>query len=111
MTDIKTITLAGADYDIETPLTIGEIIDLKVAVSLPSTGDDDEDARRNHMRMVRAISAALKPKYPDMSVEKILSIRSTNEEYVTAGNAVLELSGLVPKAKDPTAGEAKAGAE
>src|SRR6185437_1458491 len=110
MTDIIKITLGGAHNNKKTPLTIGEIIDLKVAVSLPTTGDDDEDSRRNHMRMVRALAAALKSKYPEMTVERLLSVRTTNQEYIAAANAVLELSGLVTKPKEPSSGEEKAGA-
>lgn len=104
MSDPLKIVLAGKEYEVDAPLTIGEIIRLKVAVSLAETGDSDEDTRRAHMRLVRVLAVALGPKYPEMTEEHILTLRSSNVEYMTAANSILELSGLVTRV--PASGEA-----
>lgn len=106
MSEPLTIVLAGEKYEIARPLTLGQVIDLKVAVQLPNSGDADEDARRAQMRVVRVLAAALKPANPELTVDALLAMAISSDEFDAAGNAVLDMSGLVPKKRDGATGEA-----
>jgi hypothetical protein len=107
MSESVSIKLGDKTYAVQ-PLTIGQIMDLRVAVALPPTGDSREDAKREMQRSIDVLVAALHLDYPDVTAESISAMRVPWAEFNTAVTGVLELSGLVHKA--PAPGEAQAAA-
>lgn len=99
-----TITLAGKTYVIQ-PLTLGQLEDHDVAVSLPDSTDPRENTRRSYVRVREVIASALADGYPEMTAEALKKLRVSRDELMGAYNAVLVHSGLVPKEKDKRPGE------
>lgn len=107
MTDKITITLEDTPYEITAPLTLGQAIDLRVAVALPDLPDPQESARRGYQRSLDIIATALKAEHPEATVEWMLTRRITMDEIGTAVTAILEMAGLARK-KDDKPGEEQA---
>jgi hypothetical protein len=103
-----TITLAGKPYTVS-QLTLGQLRDLSIGVTLPDTTEPQDVVRRSFDRAVAVISAALIGDHPDMTAEVLYTMRITRAEMRAANEAVLRFSGLLPAADAPS-GEA-AGAE
>ena len=108
--DDTVITLAGKEYPIPTPLTLGQIIDLKIAVVRPTSPDPQEEMRRSYQRSIDIIAAALGGKYPEITTVSLPAMPISDDELTRACNIVLDISGLIPK-KDAKSGEAQAGAQ
>lgn len=107
--DSITFTLAGKDYAVTTPLTLGQAIDLRVAVALPDLPDPQENTRRSYMRSVQVIATALMAEHPEVTEETILNSRVTMEEIGDAVAKIFKISGL--ERKEQPKGEAPAPAE
>lgn len=105
----KTVTLAGQKFDIVVPLTLGQIIDCRVATLIPTTGDIKEDFVATYHRSLDIIIAGLKVDNPAQTWtrEALMAMRITESELNEAQAIVLRESGLV-KAKGDGAGEAVA---
>jgi hypothetical protein len=107
-----TITLEEKAYKIS-QLTIGQQCDLQIGVVLPTSADPQENVQRAFQRNMAVIAAALSVDHPELTKEKLWSMRISPKERVAAVDAILEFAGLVkpPPAKEGTAaGEAPAAA-
>lgn len=107
MADKITVTLAGTDFPITVPLTLGQLEDLEIAVVVPAADDPQEEMRRSQARGTGILLAALAGDNPDLTVEKLKAMRITRKERSEAIATILDVSGLAPK-KDAAAGEAQA---
>jgi hypothetical protein len=107
-TDARPVQLAGQVYKITTPLMLGTLIDLRVAQVSPSTGDPQDDMRRNYERSIAIIACGLKDDHPEMDAAKLRAMRITDEELSLAWREILRISGL--EIRDPESGEAPAAA-
>ncbi len=103
-----TITLEEKPYKIQ-QLTIGQQCDLNVGVMLPTTTDMKESVRLAFEFNLSVIAAALAVDHPEITKEKLYTMRVTPQERVAAVNAILEFAGLAP-AKESKPGEAIAAA-
>jgi hypothetical protein len=111
MTDIVTVTLAGEVFTIS-PLTLGQIIDLKIAVNRPTALDVQEEVRRAYLRSLDIVTAALKIGHPDVNPAWLMNSTTSLGELNSAVTTILDISGLAPKEKkEGETGEVKAAAE
>lgn len=114
-----TITLEEKEYYITTPLTLGDLADLRVAImDVPNPDEDPKIAAKRVARHpYEVISAGLISDYPDMTPEKIFTMRATIPEAEFAFDEICALAGvmsgrrarqLAEKKGDPPSGEAQA---
>jgi hypothetical protein len=107
-TSIK-ITLAGTDYELNSPLTLLQLRDIGVGCASEPLADPKAEFARLFDNAVSIISIALKPTYQEMTTEKILSLPmvGTHEMWRVMGE-ILDFAGLVPvkKAAGKPPGEA-----
>lgn len=95
-----TITLGGANYELNSPLTLAQLRDIGIGCASEPSADSKVEFARLFDNAVYTISVALKGPYPEMTVEKILSLPMTGtHEMWDALTAVLDFSGLVPVKK------------
>lgn len=110
--DSREIVLAGNPYKITTPLTLGQLIDVNVGMSLPDVSDPAEQARVSFQRALNVLAAALAPEHPQLTVEALRTLRgATVKEFNAATQLVYELSGLLTKKPDADVGETTAPGE
>jgi len=113
MTDKLKVTLAGKEWAATTPLTLGQLQDLRIAVVLEPAADAQEETKRDFKRSVDIICGALGQENPEFTPEKMLAMRITPKELNLAVSQILSASGLVTveQTGEAGAGEAKAAAE
>jgi hypothetical protein len=111
MVEAKEVKLGGATFAIPSPLMLGQLIDLNVAVRLPTSSDPQEETRRGFMRSCQIVLAGIKNASPDMTIEQMMMMQITGDELRDASSAVLQLSGLIPQQGTSKPGEAEAEAE
>lgn len=112
MSDHREIVLAGKKYKITVPLTLGQLIEANVGMSVPKSEKDDpvEDARRNFDRAVRVIVAALSQDHPEMDYNAVVKLRgATLREFNEAASLVFEETGLISKKNGGDGSNAGAG--
>jgi hypothetical protein len=95
MTEPLTITLAGVKYTIG-QLTLGQLRDLSVGVTLPDAPDPQENVRRSFDRSVNVIATAVVAANPDLTLSKLYEMAITREEMRDATNEILKFAGLIP---------------
>src|SRR5262245_45270444 len=98
-----TVTLAGKPYTVS-QLTLGQLRDLAIGVTLPDTPDPQDVVRRSFDRAVAVISTALVVDHTDMTPDALYKMRISRDEMRAANDAVLRFSGLLP-AKEAPPGE------
>lgn len=99
-----TITLGDKTYTVP-QLTLGQLRDLAIGVTLPDVSDPQEAVRRSFDRAVNVISTALREENPEMTPEAIYKTRGiTNAQMREANDAILQHSGLIPAKVEPPAG-------
>lgn len=91
-----TITLAGKPYTVS-QLTLGQLRDLSVGVTLPDTPDPQEVVRRSFERAASIIVTALRDSNPDLTVDSLYKLPITRDEMRAANDAILKFSGLIPE--------------
>lgn len=106
--DSITITLEGKPYTVS-QLTLGQLRDLSIGITLPDTSDPQDVIRRSFDRAVAVISAALVGDHPEMTPEALYTMRISRAEMRAANEAVLRFSGLLPAADAPPGEGAGAG--
>lgn len=106
--DSITITLGDKTYPVP-QLTLGQLRDLAIGVTLPDVTDPQEAVRRSFDRAVNVISTALREDHPDMTPEAIYKTRGiTNAQMREANDAILRHSGLIAaKDETPSSGSAE----
>lgn len=107
MTDTKTITLAGVEYLVTTPLTLRQLRDLRVGAALPDLPNAADNIGQTFDRAKNIIVAALKLEHPEIDFDALDSMRISQDEFFGATSAILELAGLTKAAGDQP-GEAQA---
>ena len=105
--DETVITLEGKPYPLATPLTLGQIIDLKIAVVRPTAPDPQDEMRRSYQRSLDILTTALSAAYPEITEASLRGMTVSDAELTAAVSTILDISGLVPK-KDAKVGEADA---
>jgi hypothetical protein len=111
MTDKLTVTLEGKEFQVTVPLTLGQIQDCRIAVVLPTGADPQDEVKREFKRSSDILLAALSPENPEITADKLLSMRISREEFTKAVNDVLDATGLVPKPVDGDGAQGEAVAE
>jgi hypothetical protein len=104
-----TITLAGVDYGLKSPLNLGQLRDIGVGCAGDPLVDNQAEFSRMFDSAVNIISVALKGAYPEMTSEKILASTATTDEMWKAMNDVLAFAGLVRQPVEKASGEAPPG--
>src|SRR5208282_6547135 len=105
----RTIILAGISYALTVPLTLQQLIDCNVGMELPAGESDGGTTARIYERQIRVLSAALRAEYPELTEEKLRTMRGiTIAEFNAASRVIYEENELIPRAKDEAAGEAEA---
>jgi hypothetical protein len=106
----RELKLGGQTYTLTVPLTLGQLIEANVGMSLAVSTDPQEEVRRSYKRAVDVLVAALKPEHPDVTAESLMAIRGvTLADFNGAARAALEESGLIARADAQPEGEATAG--
>lgn len=103
------VTLAGSDYTITVPLTLGQLEDVNVAVAGIELADPKAEMRRAMEQRREILAVALAPENPSLTAEALKGMRATRAELKAAVDLILEASGLIPS-KESVPGEAGAGA-
>lgn len=99
--------LGDREFEVR-PLTIGQLEDLDVAVTLEDSTDPQENTRRSFRRMRMAIAAAVEEDYPDVTEDVIKKMRVTRDELLGCYISILQFSGLKRRGKDAKPGEGEA---
>ena len=108
MTDKAIITLEGRGYEVVTPLKLGQLRALRVAVALPQVNDPQDDADRTFRRAVDIVAAALSAEHPDITADALMGMRVTDNELREAVTAALVMAGLRSAPADEGKAEAEA---
>lgn len=121
MTDTLKISLAGKDYDLPR-LNLKQLRTLSVfgakakmdalkELEAKERGEGKElpDIIANAFDSnVEIVAAAMSRAYPDMTEAALFELETTNEEVLSAANAVLVFAGIIAKPEDAPKGEAEA---
>ncbi|MGB8600869.1 MAG: hypothetical protein WCD42_01600 [Rhizomicrobium sp.] len=115
MSDPVTISLGGASYDVGSPLTVQQLIDVRVIVfdQNPLKDKKDDGALTGKLmgavlqHKIDVIAAGLSADYPDKTADALLKTRLTEAEIQAAYAAIIHLSGLrlQDEDKDAPSGE------
>jgi len=100
------ILLEGKPYKFTVPLTLGQLEDLQVGVSLAEDPDPQVEARRSQQRVRSVILAAAAPENPTLTDDSLKAMRLEDGELMAAFDTILSVTGM----KKPKPGEAPAGA-
>jgi hypothetical protein len=106
MTESITITLEGKPYTIG-QLNLGQLRDLSIGVTLPDSGDPQDNVRRTFDRSVGVIAVGVGAAHPTLTLAALYNMNITRNEMRDATNAILKFAGLLPEA--PPAGSAPPG--
>lgn len=110
MTKVHQVVLGEKTFDVEFPLTIGQLKIVEPSITkileLNKTGVTQE----TYAHMVVALEACLAPKYPEMKVDAIMSLRVEPSQLLEAYYKIGEEAGIIKKLKpgETAQGEAEA---
>lgn len=106
----ETISLAGKDYPVGNPLSIQQLIDVRVIAldQTPAIGASGRLSGQDWKTLLEHKAAVVAAALPEMTQADILALRATEDELQAAYAAVIHKAGLKLAGEEkPAPGEAK----
>ncbi|MEN6634787.1 MAG: hypothetical protein ABFC56_02950 [Clostridiaceae bacterium] len=110
MTETKQVVLGDKTFDIEFPLTIGQLKIVEPAITRILELNKSGVTPETYAHMITLLEACFAPKYPEMTVEAISKLRVEPSQLLAAYYAIGEASSVIKKLEpgDALMGEAEA---